>query len=631
MSKLQEHGYSKKIRARKMDSAKIIYLTSVCAAIAMIIGFTVYINLPSQQEKENVNYIEQLAQHASLPDLEVTEKIRWLSWYEPDENSPTAQLFRERYGLDENQRIFEHINTSYAQRYEVLATMIASENSPDMFQFENKFFPWGVHQRLFEPVDDLFDFSAPEWDATRPYIDAHRWGGRDYTAITEIVNSTSLLYYRNSVIESHNLPDPYELWQSGNWTWDVFETMMAEFSNPEDDKWGIMGFYIDDAVIGTTGTPLIGINDGLLQSNLDHGNIERAASFMQKLALNDYRFPYHTLNNFIIDKNLLRSGGILFWNDGSWDYQYTIQEWLESDNIPFSDIGIVPFPRDPQSNTHYQRGKHDTMMLVNGAPNPDLFKAWVQCAVLTANSPEVQAEIRENMMSEHNWTEHHLNVLDEIRELPQLWEFRNGIGEDVSGYSWGSPVENLTKNVIYYGESYDVLREENRAIIEARIALINQRVMSFMNPNERLNGENIQQRFLPLMNPGTIELSGISRQHTYTSICFRYTNKLGYKTDLEVELYKTDYHMIEIIEEGTFYKLNSVDERRIADTMQIADAVIDFMLEEDANYDTQRNLMLLDYNQKYFKVIIKGSITNERRVAVTRGDDGLYYVGGVIY
>jgi multiple sugar transport system substrate-binding protein len=529
---------------------------ALCASLVVIplLSFVIFTHFGNRGNHENngcdgfvssldARFFEQLAHHPALPDIEVTKKIRFMSWYPVDEESPTAQLFRARYGVpaqqDEDDRdVIERIPVIYSQRYERLALAVAGDTSPDMFHYEDSFFPWGIHQKIFQPVDGIFDFSAPEWDATRPYIEAHRFAGRDYTAITEIVNSTSLLFYLNSTIAIHNLTDPYDLWQSGNWTWDIFEEMLEAFSDFENHKYGVMGFYLDDAIIGTTGTPIIGLENGLLSNNLDHGNIERATSFMQRLALNDLRYPYHTISSYLIDRQILRARTILFWNDGAWEYEETLQRQIVSDNrhrmkidkngneyFPpevaheiFNDVGIVPWPRDPNTNTHYQRGKHDTMMLVSGARNVNGFKAWTMCAVLTAQSPEAQAETREKLKSDRNYTDHHLNVLAEIRKLPQTWDFKNGIGEDVSNRAWYSSIENLTKPVITMGESYNTHRENERGIIEARINEINHRARSPQTPIEFYTRDVLNLDFTKLLAPYAVKQGYFTNKDTIETV-----------------------------------------------------------------------------------------------------------------
>jgi hypothetical protein len=102
---------------------------------------------------------------------------------------------------------------------------------------------------------------------------------------------------------------------------------------------------------------------------------------------------------------------------------------------------------------------------------------------------------------------------------------------------------------------------------------------------EQISVEAINARFGDLLIPGVLELGGTSVQHGYTSQIFRYTTKHGYTTDLYLELYKTDHAMTQIIGVGVFDKLNIDDRSRLENAMQIADAVIEFLMELDNNYD----------------------------------------------
>ncbi|MCL1788761.1 MAG: extracellular solute-binding protein [Oscillospiraceae bacterium] len=432
---------------------------------------------------------KELKDHNALPDVEVTEQLKILSWYSLDEGSPTAELYKARYWPSEettvdeqgnevavDRQIFTVLNTSYENRYSRLSTLVMSGESPDFFLFEERGFPYGVHADQFSPIDDLIDLSGEEWNPTRDVIDLFKWGGKNYTAVTELNNSSALLYYRKSVIEEAGFDnDPYDLWEQNNWTWDTFRSMCQEFSEP-GKKWGIVGYYIDEAAILSTGTGLISIEDGLLKSNMDDSRIERAMEFLQELAKKEFRFPYHEISNFQIGPAQFRSGEVLFWNDGPWRYQETLAPISEREQWDDDEIGIVPFPRDPQSSEFFHRGKQDALMLVAGSKNRDGFKAWTQCSIVANFDEEMKKHGRDKAKQDYKWTDTHLDILEKIRTLTPVWDFKNGIGADVSDPVLDSPVEKLSKPVIVLGESYTQMRGENKGIIEARLKEMNAKV-----------------------------------------------------------------------------------------------------------------------------------------------------------
>ena len=430
----------------------------------------------------------ELKDHEALPDVTVTEKLKILSWYGIDETSPTAELYKARYWNPDiveevdaegnvttkevARDIFTVLNTTYENRYNRLSTLIMSGDSPDFFQFEERGFPYGVYVDQFAPIDGLIDLSGPEWDPTRDIIEMFKWGGKNYTPITELNNSAALLYYRKSVMIEANLKDPYDLWQQNDWTWDTFRQMLQDFSKP-DEKWGVVGFYIDEAAILSTGTGIISIEDGKLKNNMSDGRVERAMSFLQDLAVKEFRYPYHTHSNFQVPPSLFRGGDVLFWNDGPWRFQENIAPMASADQWPEDEVGIVPFPRDPQASEFFHRGKQDALMLVAGSKNRDGFKAWTQCSIIANFDERMMALGREKASRDYKWTEKHLDILEKIRGLKPVWDFKNGIGPDVSDPTIDSYVENLTKPVIVLGESYTQMRGENSSPILARIAEMN--------------------------------------------------------------------------------------------------------------------------------------------------------------
>ncbi|MCL1865928.1 MAG: hypothetical protein FWF82_00800, partial [Oscillospiraceae bacterium] len=130
----------------------------------------------------------------AFPDVEVGTKIRWLSWYDIDEKAPTAEVFKAKYGTPEpekDDKVINYIKVVYENRYEKIASMVMADQSPDMFQFEERFYPYGVFADLFEPIDDVIDLSGKEWDNTRDIIKLFEWGGKNYAPVAQLAPSSS--------------------------------------------------------------------------------------------------------------------------------------------------------------------------------------------------------------------------------------------------------------------------------------------------------------------------------------------------------------------------------------------------------------------------------------------------------
>ena len=173
---------------------------------------TTYDTDPAVQEA-----VEGAAASLDNPDLKVDKRIKWMAWWDIDETTAAAELFKKAYGIpstgddpSREGRIFEYINVAYGERYDKLATAIQTGDSPDLFPFEIRDFPYGVLKGRYQPVDKIIDLSSSKWDGARDVMDQFQLNGRYYCAIYEI-SFDSLLYYRKSVVEGAGLQDPRTL------------------------------------------------------------------------------------------------------------------------------------------------------------------------------------------------------------------------------------------------------------------------------------------------------------------------------------------------------------------------------------------------------------------------------------
>ncbi|MCL2634603.1 MAG: extracellular solute-binding protein [Oscillospiraceae bacterium] len=429
--------------------------------------------------------VAKIADHPSLPDVEVTKKIKFLSWpgsggNHIDETSPAAEMFRAKYGVpdqqDEDDRnIIEFWNCGqYQNRYVELAKRISSDDAPDIFPFEARYYPYGIYANLFQSIDGVIDIDSPEWADSREVIRRFEWGGKNYCAVTELVPSY-VIWYRRSIMEEAGLDDPYTLYKQGKWDWNVFMEHCERFSDPLNDKYSVSGWDPDESLLCTTGVGLISIEGGKLVSNMYDARIERAMEMVYILSTRNYRYPQHELNNWSMNYNEFRAGNILFWDNGQWYYEELLHNYRDRDGWPDDEICLVPYPRDPYANEYYQQGRQESYMFVAGSKNKEGFQAWTQCVVLTVRDPEVLAQARDKKKVDYGWTDAQLDIFDEIlRDLTPVFDFKNGLGEEVGSKDvYENAVEMVTKYVLIHGESYTMMREERRAEIDMQIAKLN--------------------------------------------------------------------------------------------------------------------------------------------------------------
>lgn len=444
-------------------------------------------------ENEGVqSAVNNVSAGENYKDIKVDTKIKWMAWWDIQEASPAVEVFKKLYGTPENkpkgyesvadENVFVNIKvSSYADRYTSLSKLVQSDDSPDCFPFEICNYPYSVYQNLFQPLDGIIDFTTDDWADYKEAIDKFNWGGKNYCPIMSLV-PTSFLWYRKSTVEEAGLDDPWELYESGKWTWETFLTMARKFSDPENGKYVLDGYYPENNFVCTTGTPLIALEGGKLVSHLNDANIEKCLDMLRSFdnTQEQLRYPRDIDNNWSPSYPEWVNGNTLFFEDGTWRYEETWRLYKKKQKWDDDEINFVPFPQMDGSDKYYQSMKQDSIMLVAGSKNIDGYKAWIYANLVASNDPEIQKAGREQSKAEYDWTDTLLDRLDTMKDptaFTGVFDFKNGIGQDIASTdNQDNPVEQLTKGPYMTGESYTSFREQYQGQIDARLAELNKTV-----------------------------------------------------------------------------------------------------------------------------------------------------------
>ncbi len=414
-------------------------------------------------------------------ELTVDKKIKWLAWWDIDETSAVAELFKAQYGIPEEgdasygadfaNEIFVWTNVAYGDRYDKLGQLVASGDSPDIFPFEIGYFPISAYMNMFQPIDGIVDTTTEDWAKFRPVMDDFMWDNKNWCAITDI-NTNYVLWYRKTIIEEVGLEDPYELYKNGEWTWDKFLEMADKFQQSGDSKYVIDGWNVPDGFLATTGTPLVSIEEGKLVHHLNDPAVEKCMAFIETLATEDYRYPWD-LNGYSTNQRAWFNGDTLFFLEGTWAFES--DAWIkyrERFEWEPDELFFVPYPRDPDADQYYQAMKQDAYMLCAGAKNVDGFAAWTNCVLIASKDESVVATQREKSKRDFGWTDEHLDFLQEIKtSMVPVWDFKNGVSVTCAADGMDdSPTRAvLCRPYTFAGETYTQLRAERETMIEAQI------------------------------------------------------------------------------------------------------------------------------------------------------------------
>ena len=417
-----------------------------------------------------------------IGDIKVDTKVKFLGWYDLN-NGDVAGAYKELFGVPpKNPEGYEKDNSgndtepfidvylsSYVDRYYTLEKLIKSGDSPDAFPAEISRMPCSVGaDKLFQPIGDIIDFETEEFAPYSKIQQSLKYIGNDYVPIFS-GTPHSLLWYRSSVIKESGLEDPWELYEKNEWTWSKFLSMCESFSDSEEKKYGVDGYFVERGILATTGKGIIGIEDGLLKSNADDEKIISAMDFLRQFATSqkNLRYPKEEENNWSPSYSEWANGNTLFYQDGLWRYDETWRLYKKKNEWSDDEINFIPFPRCDDEQSYYQEYNcaQDTYMLPIGSKNIEGYKALVYSAAYLYNDSSAQTRLREEKKTEYDWNDRLLDRMDKINS-PDSFEWvvdcRDYFREVPPTALTDVIVDRLSESSYVHGKDYRTFITEER-------------------------------------------------------------------------------------------------------------------------------------------------------------------------
>ena len=306
--------------------------------------------------------------------------IVWLGYYDLITDGSASEQYKifnsELYGGD-----IEYVSTTSGTAYfEKLATMISSDDSPDIVRYEWQSFPTGMSKNMYEPLDGEIDMTSPLWSDMAETAERFAYKGKHYYYPYRITTNFALNYNRKS-LEEYALDDPYDLYMNNQWTWDTFKQLLIDWCSADDSHIGYAG---EGAMsfIATTGTSLVKVQeDGTARNNLSDINVSRAMEYCADL----YR-------NGLTSDRILFLGMNPEWTYGAAAGQVQNKPGAADDICnTVSDFAFVPFPRDPQADKYYIAYDTFGYLVAKGAKNKKGALDWINLCRVYETDPAVNA------------------------------------------------------------------------------------------------------------------------------------------------------------------------------------------------------------------------------------------------
>ena len=384
-------------------------------------------------DSETAQKVAEVAEGDSRLTGELTNKtIHWMANWDinPDGTGKSTpielELFHDRYGGE-----IKFHNVDWDSRYDTLANAINGGEGIDFFPASDlDAFPKGAIKNMFVPIDDYIDLTDPLFADMKDTYDRFQWKGKHYVIVNSVSGDNCVVIYNKDTIEENGLKDPAKLFAEGNWNWNTFTELLAQFVDTENNQFGIDGWWFEAGLSCTCGVPYIGIENGKLVNNLKNPAIEKLQDWMYQLGTKGYVAIGVGDYGWEAKPNYIGEGKTLFYPCGAWALYNDTWKQDFGENAMF-----VPMPKDPNSDKYYIPCGLDGYMMVKGGKNPEGVAKFAACKRVATTDDRAKEIGREQMVKDYAWRDDMIEMLQKCHDLAAAnpyYDFWNAISSDIS-------------------------------------------------------------------------------------------------------------------------------------------------------------------------------------------------------
>ena len=392
-------------------------------------------------------------------DVDISgQEIVWLADYDinptnNDDRTVALTLFEDTYGGK-----IKWVQTTAATKFDDLANMIIGGDQVDMFPYEWDAVPNGVYKNQYEPLDDYINLDDELWVDMKDEAEQFAYNGQHYV-IPYCISDPVCIQYSRTLMDEEGLDDPYELYQKGEWNWDVFMDMMQTFVNNADDgedRFGINGWF-GQAVIQSTGKTIVNYDGTTFTNNITDPQIEKAELLLQQIAQENLYDP--TWKSYFPEDGLT----LFYAMGGTWSLGDS------NGKNPDGDIMIVPFPKDPDADGYYACANFGAKMLVKNSQMGDAVATYIKCERIAVVEDEYKETAKQKALIQTQDSKG--NVVKFITE-EQYDAFQNYVNNDIIpvfdyGYGMGS---RMYGDGDYTYETRGVMNNISEALLNGEVS-----------------------------------------------------------------------------------------------------------------------------------------------------------------
>lgn len=417
-------------------TAKFKRAAAAVLAAAMTVSFGTVSADAAGSTKADKKKDELSSAMSKLNNVKLKNKtVKWLAHYDLNSAGVNSakpagvELFEKKYGGK-----IEWYPTTWSNRYNDLSTFILGGQSIDIFPGEDVYnLPKGVVNGTFQYVDDYIDLKDSIWKNTKNAMETYQFGGKHFMFVTD-VKAGNLVYYNTATVKKHKLDDPWELYEKGEWNWNTFKKMLKEFVDEDEERYGIDGYWSENALLCSAGMPSVKNVNGHVVSKLKSKTVKKAMDYQYGLYEDGLVFPREWFN-WSEQPQFMGTGNELFYIGGEWIIDSAPDEWTLG--IPPKNLGVVPVP-SPKGYKPYQGALLDGYVLCKGAENPEGAARLAECSIIAAYDKDVRKLERRKKTEDYGWTSKTAGRVDKINALARKYpvvDLASGCSADIASFT----------------------------------------------------------------------------------------------------------------------------------------------------------------------------------------------------
>lgn len=302
--------------------------------------------------------------------------LRIGSYYDMTPN-PESSALKEAYAkriafVEENYNCkieFITIPDDYTATY--ITSVLAGEPICDIgYVMSYKLLPSLIEGGIAYPISDLnvIDFDDYKW--RKDYVEAGNYNGKNYSFLMKDPEVRYGIFFNKTLFEQYGLPDPYELYENGEWTWEKFKEI-AIAGNQDLDNDGTLDIYgfneresIEWCYLYSNGASVAQKTaNGMTIDFTDSKVVEALAALQDFKTTVTHQSGW--LGNWDDQIKNFRDGKVMMSLEEFWiSYSYL--------NEMQDEFGFVPFPKGPSATDWSSYGKEVApFFMLNGIDKPE--------------------------------------------------------------------------------------------------------------------------------------------------------------------------------------------------------------------------------------------------------------------